>query len=127
MLAIALAVTEWSDNRTATNFVSCAEAAKMYRPWSPSFAVAGLALAMTLAILGPSYAQRSDDGTGAGAGNSPPIDEPGGRSALPDAARQMRAPPMPTEGARQAAPDQTPPETTAPDDSTKKEGPPDPD
>jgi hypothetical protein len=103
----------------------------MYCSKSSLFAVIGLALTLTFAIFGLSYAQRSDDGIGAGSGNSPPIDEPRGRSAMPDAATQMKAPPMPTEGARQvapeASPDQTPPETTAPDDSTKKEGPPDPD
>jgi hypothetical protein len=100
----------------------------MYRPRSVSFAVAGLALAMTLASIGPSNAQRSEDGTGAGAGNAPPVEEPRGEAGLPDAATQMNAPPMPTDaGTRQAAPEPSP-DQTPPDDGTKKDvGPPDPD
>ena len=67
----------------------------MYRPRSLLFAVAGLALAITLASIDPSNAQPSkeDDGTGAGAGNSPPIDEPRGGAAMPDATAPMDAPP----------------------------------
>jgi hypothetical protein len=101
----------------------------MYHFRSGLFAAVGLALAITLASIGPSNAQRSEDGTGAGAGNAPPVEEP--RGGMPDAATQMNAPPMPTDaGTRQAAPESDaapPPETTAPDDGTKKEGPPDPD
>ena len=103
----------------------------MYRFRASLFVVAILGLALMVATSGPSNAQRSDEGTGAGAGNAPPVEEPRRGAGMPDAARQMKASPMPTEGARQAAPEpdgaMPPPETTAPDDGTKKEGPPDPD
>ena len=103
----------------------------MYHFRASLFVAAVLGLALTLATSGPANAQRSDEGTGAGAGNAPPVEEPRRGAGMPDAARQMKAPPMPTEGARQAAPEPDAavplPETTAPDDSTKKEGPPDPD
>ena len=104
----------------------------MYCIKSCLFAGTSLALAI-IATSAPSAAQttKGEDGIGAGAGNSPPVDVPRGGSAIPDAATQMNAPPMPTDGARQAAPEpdaaMPPPETTAPDDGTKKEGPPDPD
>jgi hypothetical protein len=100
----------------------------MYRPRSSLFAVIGLVLTLTFAIFGPSYAQPSkeDDGTGAGAGNSPPIDEPRGGAAMPDATAPMDAPPTPPdENAGQAAPEEN--KTPAPDDGMKKDLPPDPD
>jgi hypothetical protein len=104
----------------------------MYHSRSSLFAAMGLALVLTMATTGPSNAQHSDDGTGAGAGNAPPVEGPRGGAGMPDAATQMNAPPMPTDAGRQAAPEPDnaapPPETTAPDDGTKKDvGPPDPD
>jgi hypothetical protein len=98
----------------------------MYCSKSSLFAVIGLALTLTFAIFGLSYAQRSDDGTGAGSGNSPPIDEPRGGAAMPDAASPMDAPPMPPdENAGQAAPEEN--NTAAPEENKKYDGPPDPD
>lgn len=107
---------------------------RMYRTRASLFAAPVLALALTFAISVPVNAQRSDDGTGAGAGNSPPIDDPRGGATMPDATAPMDAPPMPPdENAGQAAPQENntavPEEnkTPAPDYGTKKEGPPDPD
>ena len=97
------------------------------------FAAAFLAVVLTFANSAPVKAQRSDDGTGAGAGNSPPIEQPPG-AAMPDAASPMDAPTMPPdENAGQAAPKENnspaPEEnkTPVPDYDTKKEGPADPD
>lgn len=93
----------------------------MRRSGSCLLAAIGLAAALTLAIIGPSNAQhnKSEDGTGAGAGYSPPIEERRGGAVMPDAASPMNAPPMPPDdSAGQAAPA---PDAAAPDDSTKKD------
>ena len=96
------------------------------------FAAAFLALALTFAIFLPVNAQRSDDGTGAGAGNSPPIEQPRG-TAMPDAAPPTDGPTMPPDENGGQAPQENntaaPEEnkTPVPDYDTKKEGPPDPD
>jgi hypothetical protein len=106
----------------------------MYRFRASLFVVAILGLALMVATSGPSNAQRSDEGTGAGAGNSPPIDDLRGGAAMPDATAPMDPPPTPPgENAGQAAPQENnaaaPEEnkTPVPDDDAKKEGPPDPD
>jgi hypothetical protein len=106
----------------------------MYRSKSYLFATAGLALALTFAISSPSNAQPSDDGTGAGSGNSPPIDDPRAGTAVPDGTAPMDTPPMPTDdSAGQAAPQENnaaaPEEnkTPGPGDGTKKGGLLDPD
>jgi hypothetical protein len=93
------------------------------------FAGASLALAI-IATSAPSAAQttKGEDGIGAGAGNSPPIDQLRGGAAMPDAGTKMDAPPMaPDDGVGQAAPAPSP-DQTPPDDGTKKDdGPPNPD
>jgi len=102
---------------------------KMYRTKTSLFAAAFVALALALAIFAPSNAQPSkeDDGTGAGAGNTPPIDDPRGGAAMPDATAPMdSAPTPPDENSGQAVPEEN--KTPAPDDSgMKKDLPPDPD
>ena len=107
----------------------------MYRTRASSlFGAAFLALLLTFAISVPVNAQRSDDGTGAGAGNSPPIEQPRARAIIPDATTPMDAAPTPPdENAGQAAPQENntavPEEnkTPVPDYDTRKDGPPDPD
>jgi hypothetical protein len=97
----------------------------MYRTRASLFAAAVLALALTFAISAPVKAQSSDDGTGAGAGNSPPIEQLRG-TAMPDAASRMDAPTMPPdENAGQAAPKEN--NTAAPEENKKYDGPADPD
>ena len=70
----------------------------MYCIKSCLFAGASLALAI-VATSAPSAAQttKGEDGIGAGAGNSPPIDQLRGGAAMPDAASKMDAPPMPPD------------------------------
>jgi hypothetical protein len=101
----------------------------MYCIKSCLFAGTSLALAI-VATSAPSAAQtaKGEDGIGAGAGNSPPIDQLRGGAAMPDAATKMDAPPMPPDdGVGQAAPAPSP-DQTPPDDGTKKDdGPPNPD
>ena len=88
----------------------------MYRPRSSLVAAVGLALALTLATSGPSNAQRSDDGTGAGGGNSPPIEEHREGAVMTDATTPMNAPPMPPdENTGQAAPEEN--KTAAPEEN----------
>ena len=106
----------------------------MYRSDTSLLAIAGLALAITLAIIGPSNAQGGEDGIGAVAGIAPPIEDNSMGAAAPDAASPMDAPPVPPpdEGAGQAAPE---PETAAPEENKtpapeengKNDGPPNPD
>ena len=101
----------------------------MYRLRSSLFAGTSLALAI-IATSAPSAAQTSkgEDGVGAGAGNSPPMDQLRGRAAMPNAATKMDAPPMPPgDGVGQGAPAPSP-GRTPPDDGTKKDdSPPNPD
>jgi len=92
----------------------------MYRFRNPSLDIAGLSLAITLAISLPSIAQ-SD--TSPGAANPPPVDQPGMGAGAPDDQSTMDASPLSDEGAGQ-----TPPDASTPDDGTKNnEGAPDPD
>jgi hypothetical protein len=100
----------------------------MYRSTSSLFATAGLALALTFAISSPSNAQRSDDGTGAGSGNSPPIDDPRAGTAMPDTTTPIDAPPTsPDDGVGQAAPAPSPDQSPSDDGTKKDDGPPNPD
>ncbi len=92
----------------------------MYRFRNPSVDIAGLSLAITLAISPPSIAQ-SD--ISPGTANPPPVDQPGMGAGAPDDQSPMDASPPSDENAGQ-----TPPDASTPDDGTKKnEGAPDPD
>jgi hypothetical protein len=101
----------------------------MYRIRSCLFAGTSLALAI-IATSAPSAAQttKGEDGIGAGAGNSLPMEQIRGGAAMPNAASKMDAPPMPPDdGVGQAAPAPAP-DQTLPNDGTKKDdGPPNPD
>jgi hypothetical protein len=94
----------------------------MYRIKSYLFAGTSLALAI-IATLAPSAAQttKGEDGIGAGAGNSPPMEQLRGGAAMPDAATKLDAPPTPPDdGVGQAAPSPSP-DQTPPDDGTKRD------
>ncbi len=80
-------------------------------------ATALLALAVSLAICGPSNAQlpRGQEGTGGAAGYSPPMDEPAGGAA------PMNAPPPADDAMGAPAPE---PDTAAPptDENKQEDG-----
>ena len=91
----------------------------MHPSQSRLIAASALALALTLGAPDTSIAQRTkgDEGTGGGAGYSPPLDAPGSAAPMDAPAAPMNAPPPPDEGASQGAPAPEP----VPDDGTKKD------
>ena len=89
---------------------------------SPVFLIAALGSSLALPLAGPSLAQRSEDGTGVGAGlTPPPIDEPKDGAAVPPPQSEPAPPPLPEPPPESSSP---PPDDAmpipAPDDPTTK-------
>jgi hypothetical protein len=87
--------------------------------WATVAAVAVIGWSLGLALSSPSLAQRADEGTGAGAGlTPPPIDEPKDGAAMAPPQSEPEPPPLPEPPESPTPPPDAAP--AAPDDPTTK-------